>query len=79
MSMHSGFTIAGIVLGALTGFKTGMGGWVLAGVIGLAIELIAGVSIICTAHNTSSHWVAGIGGLILGNAAGSLAHVFAKS
>ncbi len=77
--MQTGFTFAGILLGSLTGFKTGVGGWVLAGVLGLVIELIVGVSIINVAHTSAPPWVAGIGGLILGNAVGSLAHVFMKS
>ena len=76
--MQTGFTIAGILLGSLTGFKTGAGGWMLAGAIGLAVELIVGVAIIHLAHTSEPPWVAGIGGLILGNAAGSLAHVLAK-
>ena len=76
--MQTGFTIAGIVLGSLTGYKTGAGGWVLAGALGLVIELIVGVSIIHVAHTSAPPWAAGIGGLILGNAVGSLAHVLMK-
>ena len=76
--MQTGFTIAGILLGSLTGFKTGAGGWMLAGVLGLVIEFIVGVAIIHTAHIDAQAWAAGIGGLILGNAIGSLAHVLAK-
>lgn len=77
--MQTGFTIAGIVLGALAGFKTGFGGWVFAGVTGLVIEIILGISIIHLAHTSAPAWAAGIGGFLLGNAVGSLAHVFAKS
>lgn len=77
--MQTVFTIAGILLGSWTGYKTGAGGWMLAGALGLVIELIAGVSIIHMAHTHGPSWVAGIGGLILGNAVGSLAHVLVKS
>ncbi|MHB1079585.1 MAG: hypothetical protein ACYC67_09285 [Prosthecobacter sp.] len=77
--MQTVFTITGIVLGALTGFKTGAGGWMLVGFIGLVIELIVGSSIIHLAHTSAPPWAAGIGGFILGNAVGSLAHLFAKS
>jgi len=76
--MQTGFTIAGILLGSLMGFKTGAGGWILAGALGVVIELIVGVSIIQVAHTSAPAWAAGIGGLILGNAIGSLAHVLAK-
>ncbi len=76
--MQTGFTIAGILLGSLSGYKRGIGGWVLAGALGLLIELIAGVSIIHVAHISATPWAAGIGGFILGNAVGSLASVFVK-
>ena len=76
--MQTVFTIAGILLGSLTGYKTGAGGWMLAGALGLVIELIVGVSIIHVAHISAHPWGDGIGGLILGNAAGSLARAFVK-
>ncbi len=76
--MQTGFTFAGIILGSLTGYKMGVGGWVLAGAVGLVVELIVGVCIIHAAHTSAPPWAAGIGGLILGNAVGSLAHVLMK-
>lgn len=76
--MQIGFVIAGIVLGVLMGFKTGFGGWMLAGLIGMLVEFIIGISIINVAPVSGMPWAAGIGGLILGNAVGSLAKVIAK-
>lgn len=76
--MHTSFTIAGIVLGALAGFKTGIGKWVLLGLLGVAVELIVGISVIHIARISAPPWIAGIGGLFLGNAFGSIAHAFAK-
>lgn len=71
------WTIAGLVLGAVSGFKTGFGGWVL-GFLGMLIELIVGISIINVAPSAGHPWAAGIGGFFLGNAVGSLAKAIAK-
>ena len=76
--MHAGSILAGIILGAVMGFKTGFGGWMLAGLIGMLVEFIAGISIINVASSSGLPWAAGIGGLILGNTLGSLAKVIAK-
>ena len=77
--MHTGFTLAGMVLGAFFGFKTGFGGWVLAGFIGILIECIVGISIINVAPATGHPWATGVGGFFLGNALGSLAKFFFKN
>lgn len=68
-----------MVLGAVIGFKTGFGGWVLAGFVGMLIEFIVGISIINVAPASEHPWATAVGGFILGNAAGSLAKLFAKS
>lgn len=77
--MHTGFTLAGLALGAFTGFKTGFGGWVLAGFIGLIIEIILGINLIGMASASGYSWASAIGGFLLGNAAGSLANFFFKN
>lgn len=68
-----------MVLGAFFGFKTGFGGWVLAGFIGLIIEFILGINLIGMATALGYSWAAAIGGFLLGNAAGSLAKFFFKN
>lgn len=68
-----------MVLGAFVGFKTGFGGWALAGFIGLIIEIILGINLIGMASASGYSWAAAIGGFLLGNAAGSLANFFLKS
>jgi len=77
--MRTGFTLAGLALGAFTGFKTGFGGWVLAGFIGVIVEIILGINIIGVASASGYPWAAAIGGFFIGNAAGSLANFFFKS
>jgi len=77
--MQTGFTLAGMVLGAFFGFKTGFGDWVLAGFIGILVECIVGISIIGVATAPGYSWAAAIGGFLLGRAAGSLANFFLKS
>ena len=77
--MQTGFTLAGIVLGALVGFKTGFGACVLAGFVGMLIEFIVGISVISVAPAAGYPWAAGIGGLFVGNALGSLAKFFFKN
>ncbi|MFO1439341.1 MAG: hypothetical protein U1F81_13565 [Verrucomicrobiaceae bacterium] len=76
--MQALFTLTGIALGALFGFKSGFGVWLVAGFIGLLIEFIVGISIINVAPSSGHPWAAGIGGFILGNATGSLAKFFFK-
>lgn len=76
--MRALFTLTGIGLGALFGFKCGFGGWIVAGFIGLLIEFIVGISIINVAPSSGYPWAAGIGGFVLGNAVGSLAKFFFK-
>lgn len=76
--MQTGFTLAGMVLGAFFGFRIGFGGWVLAGFIGLIIEIILGINLIGVATAPGYSWAAAIGGFLLGNAAGSLAKFFFK-
>jgi len=68
-----------MVLGAFVGFKTGFGGWALAGFIGLIIEIILGINLIGMASASGYSWAAAIGGFLLGNAASSLANFFLKS
>lgn len=70
--MNTGFLIGGMALGAFTGFKTGFGGWVLAGFIGLLVEFIVSIAVINVASSSGHPWATGIGGFILGSAVGSL-------
>lgn len=77
--MRTGFAIAGLALGAFTGFKTGFGGWVLASFIGLITEIILGINLIGMASDSGYSLAAAIGGFLLGEAAGSVANFFFKS
>lgn len=77
--MRTGFTLAGMALGAIFGFKTGFGGWALAGFVGMLIEFIVGISIIGVAPASGYPWAAAIGGFFLGTALGSLAKFFFKN
>jgi hypothetical protein len=77
--MRTGFTLAGLVLGAFTGFKTGFGGSGLAGFIGFIIEIILGINLIGVATAPGYSWAAAIGGFLIGRAAGSLANFFSKN
>jgi hypothetical protein len=77
--MRTGFTLAGLVLGAFIGFKRGFRGWVLAGFIGLTIEIILGINLIGMASASGYSWAAAIGGFLLGNAVGSLSKFFFKN
>ena len=77
--MRTGFTIAGLALGAFTGFKTDFGGCVLAIFIGLITEIILGINLIGMASDSGYSWAAAIGGFLLGKAAGSVANFFFKS
>jgi|GEM_PF-6000995 len=75
--MHSGFTIAGIVLGALTGFIAPLSSR-LEGV-GIAVELMTGISALFAAQASGSSWAACIGGLIIGHGVGAFIRMFTKS
>lgn len=77
--MRTGFTLAGLALGAFTGLKTGYGGWVLNGFISLISEIILGINLIGMASASGYSWAAAIGGFLLGKAAGSVANFFFKS
>ncbi len=76
--MHSGFTIAGIVLGALTGFKAPMHSRQIPAGVDISIEILIGVSLLFTVPTTPTPWPAGIGGVFIGHAIGAFVRMFTK-
>ncbi|WP_395736096.1 hypothetical protein [Prosthecobacter sp.] len=76
--MHTGFTIAGIIVGAFIGYIAPMRSRLIPEGVGISIEVTAGVSLLLTLAENPSPWVASIGGVIVGHSLGAFVCMFTK-